>query len=289
MSRPRSRGQASIQPPRFVTIHAPKDIAALDRAAGLAWRAARAGLHALAADLTTEAVAHVVRRVITDGGGRPAFEGYRPAGADRPYPGVACISVGEEAVHAPPGPRRLRPGDLVTIDVGVELDGWYGDVAESTVLPGGKSGGGAILAASRRAVARGVRACGPGVRWSHVARTIRAAAAEADLAVLPGYTGHGVGRALHEPPRADCQTRAGDAGDFLLLPGMVLTIEPILTTPGVRVEHAEDGWTVRTSDGSPACHIERTIAVTRRGPRVLGLPAADSEFRKVYSDRSGGA
>ncbi|MBK7404490.1 MAG: M24 family metallopeptidase [Phycisphaerales bacterium] len=277
------------QPHRFVPIRSPRDIAGIDRAARLAWLAARQGVRAASPGQTTAELAEEVRDVILRGGGTPAFEGYRPAGAETPFPGVACLSVGEQAVHAPPGPRRLAPGDVLTIDVGVILDGWFGDVAESVTIPGDRGGGAELVAASRRVVAAGIRACRPGAWWSSVARTIRAAAAERELAVLAGYTGHGVGRALHEPPRADCQLRAGAAGDFPLLPGMVLTVEPILVAPGVGIERDADGWTVRTADGSPACHVERTVAVTRRGPRILGLPGTDSGFRRVYSHRSGGA
>ncbi len=200
------------------------------------------------------------------------FEGYHPPAAASAFPGPACISVNDQAVHAPPGDRILRAGDLVTVDVGATLDGWCGDVAEGLVLPGGDDGHEPLLRACRRAVAAGVRACGPGVQWSAVARAIRAAAAAEDCVVLPGFSGHGVGQRLHEPPRAGYRTAAGDRADFTLLPGMVLTIEPIVSRPPGGVVDDADGWTVRTADGTAACHVERMVAVTRHGARVLGLP-----------------
>ena len=256
-------------------LRSSRDIVALDRAAALAWTAVRRGLCSAQPGTTTAAVGELVRRAIVDAGGAPAFEGYIPPSSATPFPGAACISVNEECVHAPPGPRVLEPGDLVTIDAGVDLDGWFGDVADSVVVPGAEddraSAHTALLHASRCALAAGVRACRPGARWHEVARAVRAAAALHDLTPLAGLAGHGVGRALHEPPRAGYQTRPGDAGDFVLLPGMVLTVEPVLVHPPGASRQAPDGLTVRTADGSTACHAERMVAVTRRGPRILGL------------------
>lgn len=263
-------------PPAITTLRSPRDIAALDRAAALAWRAARAGLGACVAGATTAEVGERVGEVIRAAGARPVFEGYRPAGAPSAFAAAACVSVGEDALHAPPGPRTLVPGDLVTVDAGVELEGWIGDVAESGIVAGAPGEElhlqRRLLRAARRAVAVAVRAARPGARWGEVARAVRATVAPQGLTVLAGYAGHGVGRTLHEPPRAAYETRIGGGGDFLLLPGMVFTIEPIVLAPPGRSHLAADGWTVRTSDGSPACHVERMIAVTRRGARVLGLP-----------------
>ncbi|MCC7390025.1 MAG: type I methionyl aminopeptidase [Phycisphaerales bacterium] len=256
-------------------LRSSRDIDALHRAAALAWAAVRRGLCAAQPGITTATVGALVRRTIVDAGALPAFEGYIPPQSATPFPGAACISVNEECVHAPPGPRVLEPGDLVTIDAGVQLDGWLGDVADSAVVPGADDDRArahqALLHASRRALAAGIRACRPGARWHEVARAVRASAAFHDLTPLAGLAGHGVGRSLHEPPRAGYQTRPDDADDFLLLPGMVLTVEPVLARPpGVSLQ-APDGLTVRTADGSPACHAERMVAVTRRGPRILGL------------------
>ncbi len=264
--------------PGWVVLRSPRDIDALDRAAHLAWAAARAGLAAAHTGVLTSEVGDVIRSLIECSGGRPAFDGYCVPGVATPFHGPACISVNEEAVHTPPGGRVLAAGDLVTVDVGVEFDGWYGDVAESLVVPGVIQGTDAthtaerLLRACRCAVAGAVRECGPGVWWSSVARVVRSVVTAHECMVLPGFTGHGVGRVLHEPPRAGYGVRAGDQGDFLLMPGMVLTIEPIVVGLPGRVEHASDGWSVRTADGSPACHIERMIAITRQGTRILGLP-----------------
>lgn len=251
-------------------LRSPRDVRKIENAARVAWLAARAALRGCRAGMTTADLDTVVRGVITRHGGRPAFDQLETPEAKDPFRGAACVCVNEQALHAPPGGRVLAGGDLVTVDVGVVLDGWYGDVAESGIVPGGNSPTPALLGAARASVAAGVRACRPGVRWSEVARAVRSTAARHDLTVLSGFTGHGVGRRLHEPPTAGYETRPGAADDFLLLPGMVLTIEPILAgLPGaVRLE--ADGWTVSTADGSPACHVERMVHVTRTGRSVLG-------------------
>jgi methionyl aminopeptidase len=267
-----SKSSQQTPKPDLVALRSRRDVEGLDRAASLAWLAARAGLEAAQPGRTTAEVGEVVCETVVASGGRPAFDGYLAAGSDTPFSGAASISVNEEAAHAQPGSRELAPGDVVTIDVGVELDGWCGDIAESAVLPGGKPGAEILLRACRRAVAAGVRACGPGERWSSVARAIRGVVAAEEFVVLPELSGHGVGRLLHEPPRAGYRIRSGDRDDLVLLPGMVLTIEPILAAAPGRVERKADGWTVRTADGSPACYVERMIAVTRSGSRILGLP-----------------
>lgn len=264
--------QSGTQSPcsAWPVLQSPRDIGGIDRAAGVASAAARAAARSGAPGVRTAELAEIVRRVVTHHGGRPAFEGYAPADAASPFPGAACVCVNEQAVHAPPGCRELHPGDIVTVDVGVELDCWFGDIAESFVVPGGPTANRPLLRACRATVAAAVRACGPGVRWSKVCRTVRASAARNGLTVLSEFTGHGIGRRLHEAPRAGYAVRPGQPGDFLLLPGMVLTIEPVLVAPPGRLRLGADGWTVRTADESPACHVERMVHITRNGASVLG-------------------
>ncbi len=228
----------------------------------------------------TAELGEIVRRVIVQHGGRPAFEGYAPTGSSSPFPGTACICVNEQALHAPPGSRVLCAGDIVTVDVGVELDGWFGDVAETFIVPGGSDANWSLLRACRATVAAAVRSCGPGVRWSKVARAVRASAARYDMTTLAEYSGHGIGRRLHEPPRAGYAVRPGDADDFLLLPGMVFTIEPVLVAPPGGVVIGPDGWTVSTADSSPAAHVERMVHITRTGVSILGRPVCGRRERE---------
>ncbi|MFG0244024.1 MAG: type I methionyl aminopeptidase [Phycisphaerales bacterium JB054] len=266
--------------PNWPELRSPRDVRRIEQAARVAWLAAREAVRAARAGMTTAELDGIVRSVISRHGGRPAFEHLESDDASAPFRGAACICVNEQALHAPPGERVLAGGDLVTVDVGVVLGGWYGDVAESGIVPGGLSSAAALLRAARATVAAGVRACGPGVRWSEVARAVRSAAARHDLTVLTGFTGHGVGRRLHEPPTAGYETRPGGADDFVLLPGMVLTIEPILAGFPGKVQIEPDGWTVSTADGSPACHVERMVHVTRTGRSVLGRASSGRDARE---------
>lgn len=255
-----------------------RDIAGIDRASRVAWDAARSAARAARPGMRTDEIADVVRRIIEAGGARPAFSGYQ-ADHVTPFSGVACVCVGEEALHAPPGARVLVAGDLLTVDVGVELDGWFGDVAESVIVPGGSGACEAVLRASRDAAAAAIGACRPGAMWSAAARAARAAAARRDMMILRGYGGHGIGARLHEVPAVSFDARPGGASDFVLLPGMVMTIEPVLLAPPGAVETAPDGWTVRTADGSAACHMERTVCITRRGVAVLGRRRGGRRYR----------
>lgn len=226
------------------------------------------------------AIAHAA---ILESGSEPIMEGYAPHGA-APFPGAACICINEEAIHAPPSPRILRPGDIVTIDLAIRHGGWCADAARSVIVPGdsgaappGTSPGAVsrLLNAARRAADDAALAMVPGAKWSAVASVAQAIAASQGCTLIPGFHGHGIGRALHEPPHAWSAQRGPPealAPDFVLRPGMVLTIEPILTLSRPDTILLDDRWTVLTADRSPACHEERTVAVTRRGPFVLTAP-----------------
>lgn len=245
----------------------------ISRAASIAHAAVRRGFASACAGATTEDCNLEVEREIEAHGARPAFKGYWPPRAPGPFPAAACICINEEVVHAPPSKRPLSAGDLLTIDVGVEAEGWFGDVADTFVVgPAAADHPAVVLRGALRAVVAGVvKACRAGGVWSDVTRAAQRVADERGVALLPRYSGHGIGRRLHEPPRAAFGIERGGDDDFRLWPGMVLTIEPIVVPRRTGVVTLADGWTVRTRDGSLACHAERVVAITRRGPRILGL------------------
>jgi methionyl aminopeptidase len=200
-----------------------------------------------------------------------------------PFGAAACVSVNDEIVHGLPGDRRLADGDVVTIDVGVRLDGWCADAAHTVVV--GRTG-----AEASRLVETGDRVLGavlamirPGVRWSEASDAGDQVAREAGLLTLRGWAGHGVGRCLHEAPALPMRPRADRGEDAVLEAGMTLAIEPILALPPSGVDPRayadgsytfgsavrEDGWTVVSLDGWLTCHFEHTVAVTSRGAVVL--------------------
>jgi methionyl aminopeptidase len=201
-------------------------------------------------------------------GARPAFLGYKG------YPASVCISVNEEVIHGIPGERVLAPGDVVGLDFGVELAGWYADSALTVVLPQADGTPPALAArlaeTTRRALEAGVAEARPEGSLGVLGAAIQRQAEGEGFSVVREFVGHGIGRALHEPPQVP-NYGSGRTG-LVLREGMVLAIEPMLTAgrPGVRV--LDDGWTAVTLDGSLSAHFEHTVAVTANGPEILTLP-----------------
>ncbi len=261
----------------WVRLKSQRDMASLDRAAAMTWAALRRGVRACQPGVCTQDVADRIAQAIAQLGVRAAFKQYQPSSAAVPFSDVACVSVNEALIHGLPNDTKLHPGDLVSIDVGVEIDGFYGDLAETIVVPGEGGRDDAQRAehvmlrkAARATVAACIKAMNPGVRWSIPAAVARATAEQFGARILPGYCGHGIGRTLHEPPRVVFETLTGQPEDFVLLPGMVLTIEPIVVRTPSSVVVGADHWTVRTRDGASGCHVERMVAITRSGVRMLG-------------------
>ena len=194
-------------------------------------------------------------------GALPTFKGYRG------FPGSICASPNAMIVHGIPGAYRLKDGDIISIDVGVTLDGWVADAART--FPVGEISPEAenLLAATAESLHAGVEQCRPGKRIGDVSNAIQAVAEGAGLAVVRSLVGHGVGRDMHEDPQVPNYGRPGKGP--LLEEGMVLAIEPMTTAgrPGVRA--GGDGWAIYSQDGSPAAHFEFTVAATADGPRVL--------------------
>ncbi len=272
-------------PPGEPVLRSPREIAGL-REAGL--KAARALAEAVAAcrpGVATAAIESVANAAIRAQGASPALQGLQFGAQQRPFPCACCVSVNEEALHTLPGPRRLRAGDLVTIDLALRTAaGWCTDVATSVVvgsepLLGEADGARRLVAATRRALAAAADIMRPGVAWSRVVEEIEAVAWDEGFGVVADYVGHGVGRDVHEPPIAPAaHERRGAplAEDFILQAGMVIAVEPVLTLSpdGERggrtaTRTLDDGWTVVTADRSLACHEEHTIAVTEAGPVTL--------------------
>jgi methionyl aminopeptidase len=182
------------------------------------------------------------------------------------FPGAICISVGDEVVHGIPGPRRLVAGDLVKLDVSLELDGYFADTATTVAVEAVTPADERLVAATRAALQRGMRAAVAGATVSDVGATVEKIAEARGFSVLRDLVGHGIGRALHEPPTVPnfADPRHGDR----LHEGLVLTVEPMLA--GTRaILSTGDGWTVITADGSHAAHEEHTIVVTKGDPIVL--------------------
>lgn len=226
-------------------------------------------LEALAAaavpGVSTGELDELARQRTLELGARPAFLGYRG------YPASLCISVNEQVIHGIPSARRLlREGDLVGLDYGVVLAGWYADAARTVAVGEVSSAAVRLRDATWRALVAGLAAVRPGARVGDVGAAVEASAEAAGYSVVREFVGHGIGRRLHEPPQVPNYGPAGTGP--LLEEGMVLAVEPMLNAGGPAVRTLEDGWTAVTVDGALSAHFEHTVAVTENGPEILTLP-----------------
>jgi methionyl aminopeptidase len=211
--------------------------------------------------ITTGELDRLAERFIRSQGGEPTFKGYRG------FPGSICASPGAMIVHGIPGSHRLGRGEIISIDVGVTLDGWVADAARTFAIEETDAQTRNLLEATEEALHAGVAQCRPGNRMGDLSSAIQQVAEDAGLSVVRSLVGHGVGRSMHEDPQVPNYGRPGKGP--LLEEGMVLAIEPMTTAgkPGVRV--GGDGWAIYSQDGSPAAHFEFTVAVTGEGPQIL--------------------
>jgi methionyl aminopeptidase len=219
--------------------------------------------------VTTLELDGLAHDLIRSGGGEPAFLGYRG------FRGSICASPNDLVVHGIPGPRPLGDGDVLSLDVGVRLDGWVTDAARTVVVGVASADDARLVAAGEDALRDAVARCVPGGRVGDVGAAVQSRAERAGVEVFPALIGHGVGRNLHEEPAVPNVGRVGEG--VPLEAGLVIAVEPMLTLGRPRTRTAPDGWSVFTIDGARATHVEVTVAVTDDGPRVLtswsGAPA----------------
>lgn len=214
--------------------------------------------------VTTGHLDAVAREVLERRGATSNFLGYHG------YPAVICASVNDEVVHGIPGPRRLEAGDLLSIDCGAVVDGWHGDAAFSMVVEGGNPAASRLIEVAERCLAAAIARLVPGGHLSDVGHAVQSVAEAAGYGVVRDYSGHGIGRAMHERPDVP---NVGEPGRGpRLRAGNTLAIEPMITTGSGEVTELDDGWTVVTVDGGLAAHVEHTVAVTEHGPMVLTAP-----------------
>jgi methionyl aminopeptidase len=218
----------------------------------------------VAPGITTGELDRVAEARLQALGARPAFKGYHG------FPACVCISVNEEVVHGIPSAERvLRDGDIVSLDFGAVVDGWYGDAA--VTVPVGTAAPDALrlIEVTRESLLRGAAAALPGARIGDVGAAVQRCAEERGFSVVRDFVGHGIGRALHEPPQIPNFGAPGTG--IRIRPGMVLAIEPMVNAGRPEVDLLLDGWTAVTADGSLSAHFEHTVAVTGDGPVLLGV------------------
>jgi len=188
------------------------------------------------------------------------------------FPRTVLISVNDEIVHGIPGPRRIAPGDVVKLDVTVEKDGYVADAARSVVVAPASTTATRLVACAEAAFRAGAAVARAGVRVNEIGRAVEREVRRWGFSVVEGLAGHGVGRSIHEPP---CVPNQWDRHQKdVLIEGLVLTIEPMISVGSSRPVQDADGWTLRTRDGSLAAHYEHTLVITHGHPVVLTAAAA---------------
>ena len=194
-------------------------------------------------------------------GAEPSFKGYRG------FPASLCISVNDEIVHGIPGERVLGDGDIVSLDLGAMSDGFQGDAAITVALGNASPQARELVATTQGALGAGIAAARPGNRLGDISAAIQHYAESRGYSAVREYTGHGIGRQMHEEPQIPNFGRPGEGP--VLKKGMTLALEPMLNIGGWRTRVGSDNWVVMTSDGSLSAHFEHTIAITEGPPEVL--------------------
>jgi methionyl aminopeptidase len=215
--------------------------------------------------VSTMDLEHVAARRSEERGARPAFKGYMG------YPCVLCASINEEVVHGIPSPKRkLAEGDIISLDFGVAVDGYYADAA--VTVPVGKVPDEKVrlLEVTRESLDRAIQMVRPGNRLSDISHAVESWTVQHGFSVVREFVGHGIGTKMHEEPQLPNYGQPGRGPR--LEPGMVLAIEPMVNAGTCDVEVQEDKWTAVTHDRRPSAHFEHTVAVTTNGPWILTRP-----------------
>jgi methionyl aminopeptidase len=246
-----------------IEVKTAAQLAAMAEAGRVVARALSAAAAAVAPGVSTAALDAIAAREIRAAGAAPSFLGYHG------FPATICACVNEEIVHGiPRATRRLRDGDVVSIDCGAIVDGWHADAALTVPVGTVRAELGPLIDGCERALWHGLAAARPGARLGDISHAVeQSARAAGAYGIVEDYGGHGIGSEMHMDPPVPNQGRPGRGP--VLAEGMALAIEPLLVlgSPGARL--LDDGWTVVTDDGGPAVHFEHTVAITSGGPRVL--------------------
>ncbi len=248
----------------MIVLKTPAELAVMDRANALVHETLHLVAAAVAPGVSTAELDAMAEEHIRSRGGLPAFKGYRG------YPATLCTSVNDVIVHGIPSRHcRLTAGDVISLDCGAVLEGFFGDAAITVPVGDVDPEAARLLRVTRECLEGAVEVVRPGRRLSDVGHAVQVHAEAAGFGVVREFVGHGIGRALHEEPQVYNFGPPGRGPE--LRPGLVLAVEPMINAgePGVTIDR--DGWTSRTEDGKLSAHFEYSVAVTEDGPWVLGV------------------
>jgi len=218
--------------------------------------------------VTTEELNAEAERLADEHGAECLFKGVPGRGG--PFPACICASLNEQVVHGIPDKRRIRSGDIVSIDFGVRFNGWCGDASETFIVGEVPEEVRRLVEVTRNTLAMATAMTRPGEKWSNIAGAMQDYVESEGFSVVREFVGHGIGAEMHEDPKVpNFVSRELQTQDILLAEGMVLAVEPMVNMGSAAVEYGPDGWTVVTKDRMPSAHFEHTLAVTSDGVDVL--------------------
>ncbi|HVY36253.1 MAG TPA: type I methionyl aminopeptidase [Candidatus Paceibacterota bacterium] len=251
-----------------IIIKTQNEIERLRRGGPILARILHTVAQAVAPGITTQSLDDRAVALIKDAGCKPAFLGYKPEGADRPYPASLCVSVNDEVVHGIPSGRILKDGDIVSLDLGINYEGVFLDHAVTVPVGEISAKDKKMLSVAKSALAEGIEAIVmPKATTGDIGAAIESSITPHKFGIVRTLSGHGVGRAIHEDPYVPNFGKKGK-GDKLK-PGMVIAIEPMITRGSENVVLLDDGYTLVTDDHSRAAHFEHTVLITEKGAEIL--------------------
>lgn len=261
----------------MITCKGKSEILKMEKAARVVHETLAECVAAAVEGVTTEEIDRIAAAGIKSRGARAAFPGYHG------YPKTICISVNDEVVHGiPSAKKRLKSGDVVGLDLGAIIDGYYADAARTVPVGPIDDSIRTLIDTTHAALSAGIEAARIGSRIGDIGAAVEAVARPRHYGVVREYVGHGIGTALHEEPQVPNYGPGGKRE--VLREGMTLAIEPMFNLGSAQVKRDEkDGWTVRTADGKTSAHFEHTIAITSRGPVVLGFGRFSADQDEVVS------
>ena len=248
-----------------IELKSPEEIDRMNRASKIVAEVLEALRARVRPGVTTEELDRFAEQFILDRGGVPAFKGYQVR--DRVYQHTLCTSVNDAVVHGIPSTRVLHEGDIIGLDIGVIVDGYYGDAAITVPVGEIPERTRRLVTVTEEALHKGIAQAIVGNRISDISHAVQQHAEASSFSVVTEFVGHGIGRRLHEEPQIPNYGEPGKGPR--LKAGMTLAIEPMINMGRPETRCLEDGWTAVTQDGSLSAHFEHTIAVTDAGPRIL--------------------
>lgn len=245
----------------MIVLKSAKELERMRRAGWIVREAHREVQKAIRPGVTTKQLDRIADRVIRKHGAIPSFKGYNG------FPGSICTSINNELVHGIPGNRVLREGDIISIDIGAQYEGYHGDSAWTYPVGRISETAERLLQVTEESLYRGLAKAKPGARMGDISHAIQSSVEAHGFSIVREYVGHGIGRQLHEEPSVPNFGFPGRGPR--LKPGMTLAVEPMVNEGSRYVRTLDDNWTVVTVDGSLCAHFEHTIAITEEGHEIL--------------------